>query len=325
MRHVLSAAAIELSAPSGAGSCGAKGDLMAAVGLVSRVSGRTPLHHAAELGHADCLGQLLDAGSAGELGLLKVRIIGADLVTVNGEDFSPRLRQGMELWVEVEVEQRPPIVHPTLKTSVQVDVDNLHWNNTLTFRCCHRDAKVTLRLMYRHAGLTKKEKDLILGSFSCTLPAALAVAGPDRAQRDEPAVVVLESYTKTKERERREAQRAARGVQAHAGADLGRAGSSDRWERRSSGSAFHRKKSGESTTSDADRKSGRDDKVKTGLRLRGAIGAVIAANRLARSQEMDEEGQVYFYNHATETSTYEDPLILILVLIRIIIITLTLT
>ncbi|MGB1594086.1 MAG: ankyrin repeat domain-containing protein [Promethearchaeia archaeon] len=253
--------------------------------------GRTPLHHAAELGHADCLGQLLDAGSAGELGLLKVRVIGADLVTVNGEEFSPRHRQGMELWVEVEVEQRPPIVHPTLKTSVQVDVDNLHWNNTLTFRCCHRDAKVTLRLMYRHAGLTKKEKDLILGSFSCTLPAALAVAGPDRAQRDEPAVVVLESFNKTKERERREAQRAARGAQARAGGDFGRAGSSDRLERRSSGSAFHRKKSGASTTSDSDRKSGRDDRVKTGLKLRGAVGAVIAANRLARSQEMDEEDE----------------------------------
>ena len=145
--------------------------------------------------------------------------------------------------------------------------------------------------MYRHAGLTKKEKDLILGSFSCTLPAALAVAGPDRAQRDEPAVVVLESFNKTKERERREAQRAARGAQAHAGGDFGRAGSSDRWERRSSGSAFHRKKSGASTTSDSDRKSGRDDRVKTGLKLRGAIGAVIAANRLARSQEMDEEDE----------------------------------
>ena len=61
VRHVLSAAAIELSAPSGAGVCGAKGDLMTAVGLVSRVSGRTPLHHAAEAGDLASVRMLLDA------------------------------------------------------------------------------------------------------------------------------------------------------------------------------------------------------------------------------------------------------------------------
>ena len=65
MRHVLSAAAIELSGPSGdtsgTGGGGAKGDLMAAVGLVSRVSGRTPLHHAAEAGDLASVRMLLDA------------------------------------------------------------------------------------------------------------------------------------------------------------------------------------------------------------------------------------------------------------------------
>ena len=135
--------------------------------------GRTPLHHAAERGFAECLDVLLAGGNVA--GTLNVRMIGADIVTLDGPDVSPRRREGLELWTEVSISQAGPITHRAQKSSVQVDTLNPIFNSSLSFRCVSRDAQLTVRLMCRHAGMTKKESDILVGSFSCPILTTIEV------------------------------------------------------------------------------------------------------------------------------------------------------
>jgi ankyrin repeat protein len=246
--------------------------------------GRTPLHHAAELGRADCLEEMLQNGHAGTVGLLKAHVRRAELVTVHGPDFSPRHRQGMELWVEMEVAQPPPLITSKQKTSVRVDLENLQWNHTLSFRCCSRDAKVTIRLMYRHAGMSKKEMDLVLGSFSCRLASAI-----EAAEQGEDATVLLDTPKQVMEREKREASKkafAAAVAAADAASRPTPASKQGSFSRKVSGGSFRRVKSNESKKSAG---SGKGEKKKKFLSLAGAVDAVIAANRIRRELATDDD------------------------------------
>ena len=78
--------------------------------------GRTPIHHAADLGHADCLKGLLNEGGGSQMGLLTIHIYEGSIVTLqNSENL-----KGLEVWVEIVVEQAPPLVHAPQRTPVQV-------------------------------------------------------------------------------------------------------------------------------------------------------------------------------------------------------------
>jgi hypothetical protein len=162
---------------------------------------RTPLHLAAELGHTACLQLLLKQGkTAGEL---RVRLNRAQIATLNGPNVSPRQRQGMEVWAEVSISNPETVRDATQKTPLQVDTMNPVWNSLLVFRCCERNASLTVTLKYRHGGLTKKQNDLALGVFSCTVQ-QLA-----ESKSTNSVTVPLESLAKVKEREEREREKAA--------------------------------------------------------------------------------------------------------------------
>jgi hypothetical protein len=78
--------------------------------------GRTPIHHAADLGHADCMKGLLNEGGGSVMGLLTIHIYEGSIVTLqNSENL-----KGLEVWVEIVVEQAPPLVHAPQRTPVQV-------------------------------------------------------------------------------------------------------------------------------------------------------------------------------------------------------------
>ena len=164
---------------------------------------RTPLHLAAEHGHTACLQVLLKQGkTAGEL---RVRLNRAQIATLNGPNVSPRQRQGMEVWAEVSISNPETVRDATQKTSLQVDTMNPVWNSLLVFRCCDRNASLTVTLKYRHAGLTKKQNDLALGVFSCTVqPLA-----ESKSTSTNSVTIPLESLAKVKEREEREREKAA--------------------------------------------------------------------------------------------------------------------
>ena len=238
--------------------------------------GRTPLHHAAERGFTECLDALLTDGS--KAGALNVNIISADIITLDGPDVSPRRREKLELWAEVTVEQEGPVDHPTHKSSVQVDTMNPIWNSRLSFRCVNRGAKLTIRLMFRHAGMTKKDKDLLLGSFSCPIDTAIEVT---ELYHGKPFKVPLDSAEKIKEREKQAAAAAAASAAAAAAA----AGKRDE-----GGTVPSRVPSITRVSSRASEKLQAEGKRKKKISLAGAVGAVVALNRLKRQATNKEAG-----------------------------------
>ena len=250
--------------------------------------GRTPLHHAAERGFTECLDALLIDGN--KAGALNVNIISADIITLDGPDVSPRRREKLELWAEVTLEQEGPIDHPTHKSSVQVDTMNPIWNSKLSFRCVNRGAKLTIRLMFRHAGMTKKDKDLLLGSFSCPIDSAIEVT---ELYHGKPFTVPLDSAEKIKEREKQAAAAASASAAAaaaaaaekrEAGAAAARVPSSGAIMRVPSagGTVPSRVPSITRVSSRASEKLQAEGKRKKKISLAGAVGAVVALNRLKR-------------------------------------------
>ena len=86
-------------------------------------------------------------------------------------------------------------------------------HSTMSFRCCRLDAKVTVRLMYRHAGMSKKAKDLLIGAFSCPLKTKLDLM---RQMKDDgPLPVPLESNLSIKRREKAQADAAVTAASMH--------------------------------------------------------------------------------------------------------------
>ena len=86
-------------------------------------------------------------------------------------------------------------------------------HSTMSFRCCRLDAKVTVRFMYRHAGMSKKEKDLLIGAYSCPLQTKLDLM---RQMKDEkPFTVPLESAESIKRREKAQAEAAVAAASMH--------------------------------------------------------------------------------------------------------------
>ena len=86
-------------------------------------------------------------------------------------------------------------------------------HSTMSFRCCRLDAKVTVRLMYRYAGMSKKAKDLLIGAFSCPLKTKLDLM---RQMKDDgPLPVPLESNLSIKRREKAQADAAVTAASMH--------------------------------------------------------------------------------------------------------------
>ena len=250
--------------------------------------GRTPIHLAAELGHSNCLAALLDGGSGRTSGTLTLRIFAANIQALQDETHN----MGLEVWAEVSVDQQPPIKYTPQKTSVQVDTLTPTWNNVeLNFRCCQLDAKATVKLMYRHSKMSKKEKDLVVGIFTCQVHTALEVM---KEMGDEPFSVPLESPAKLKEREQRaaaEASTALASSQTNSVAVSERVppGSSAHGAMPSGGGS--RRVSRAPSQEDANPKG---EKPKRRVTLRGAADRVLYVNRFRRprsrsSEEPDEE------------------------------------
>ena len=158
----------------------------------------------------------------------------------------------------------------------------------MSFRCCRLDAKVTVRFMYRHAGMSKKEKDLLIGAYSCPLQTKLDLM---RQMKDEkPFSVPLESAESIKRREKAQAEAAVAAASMHrhtldhdvqrvpSGAAMQRIPSgvqaSNLKRMPSGGSEMKRMPSGGSVASAG------SVKKKKNLSLRGAVDAVLATTLL---------------------------------------------
>ena len=159
---------------------------------------------------------------------------------------------------------------------------------SMSFRCCRLDAKVTVRFMYRHAGMSKKEKDLLIGAYSCPLQTKLDLM---RQMKDEkPFSVPLESAESIKRREKAQAEAAVAAASMHrhtldhdvqrvpSGAAMQRIPSgvqaSNLKRMASGGSEMKRMPSGGSVASAG------SVKKKKNLSLRGAVDAVLATTLL---------------------------------------------